>query len=543
VSNNGKFNSKLSTYAKIMLALCYQTHNSNVPHADKKNEIIDELLQELVDEIRVQGRTAYLSYSSGSPHPLPLSTQALALNALVNGPVKFSGLSLTEKLANYVSGQTPAQSVSTSADFSGYGVRDISAAWIVFALSDYDRLKHNLDPDVKVKVLHMAADDAWATGEDRSDPVLDVHFSSAGDSPVHTSMSWRDLDASSDTISSLHFQAVGSGEISVVAELLFVPFDVFQFPVYRGILVSKIIQAIDPSSNAAVGPNLKLIQAGTIVQVTLQVTTPDALPSVMLVDLLPGGLEAIDPLLENDNGSSDGYGIGTVSPGPYYERFYFYSSTFGAQETRPDRVQFLARYLGAGVHTVSYKAIAGTKGAFVLPPAKAFSTEQPELMGLSAGGGFFVQHEEVNHATVDVDLKNAVEALQDEHENPIILSDGILLPKDEMEERFGPVTTERRMLQDCEGGCPHGGICNLERGVCECYQNYRLVEGDCGEAFKNGDDFQQSIHGVNGDNDSIVIIAASAVAAVVAALGLGTFVVVKSLRSRATKVKNLKLSN
>jgi hypothetical protein len=121
-------------------------------------------------------------------------------------------------LANYVSGQTPAQSVSSSADLSGYGVRDISAAWIVFALSDYDRLKHNLDPDVKVKVLHMA-DGAFATRGDRSDPVLvDVHFLSAGDSPAHTSLSWRNLDASSDTMSFLQVQAVGSREISVVAE-------------------------------------------------------------------------------------------------------------------------------------------------------------------------------------------------------------------------------------------------------------------------------------------------------------------------------------
>ncbi len=96
VSNDGTLNNKLSTYAKIMLALCYQTHNSDVPNAKKTNAIVDELLQELVDEIRVQGRTAHLSYSSGSsPHPLPSSTQALALNALVNGPTKFSGLSLT----------------------------------------------------------------------------------------------------------------------------------------------------------------------------------------------------------------------------------------------------------------------------------------------------------------------------------------------------------------------------------------------------------------------------------------------------------------
>jgi hypothetical protein len=348
-------------------------------------------------------------------------------------------------------------------------------------------------------------------------------------------LSWKDLDASSDTLSSLNFQAVGSGEISVVAELLFVPFDVFQFPVYRGILVSKVIQAIDSSSNAPVGPNLKLIQAGTLVQVTLQVTTPDDLSSVMLVDLLPGGLEAIDPLLDGGR-SNDGYEIDPRASRQYDERFYFYSRTFGAQETRPDRVQFMATYLGAGVHTVSYKAIAGTNGAFVLPPAKAFSTEQPELMGLSTGGGLIVQNEEVNLSTYDAELENAVIALKEEHENPIVVSIE-LLPKADMDDRFGSVTKTRRMLQDCEGGCPNGGICNLERGVCECYQNYRLVEGDC-ENLNIGVGFEPAPVDLKGDkkdeNDvnTIVVIAVSAAAV----FGLGSFAVAKSLRFIGSKV-------
>jgi len=102
----------------------------------------------------------------------------------------------------------------------------------------------------------------------------------------------------------------------------FIPLEVLQFPVYRGMLVSKIIQTIDPSTNTPHGPNMKLLQAGSIVQVTLQVTTPDALSSVMLVDLLPGGLEAIDPLLDGDSSLGEGYGAHT----PRGRGGYYYST-------------------------------------------------------------------------------------------------------------------------------------------------------------------------------------------------------------------------
>lgn len=51
-----------------------------------------------------------------------------------------------------------------------------------------------------------------------------------------------------------------------------------------------------------------------------------------------------------------------------------------------DLQQYLPSRLMAGTHTVSYEALVVTSGDFSLPPAKAFVIEQPEVMGLSAGG-------------------------------------------------------------------------------------------------------------------------------------------------------------
>jgi hypothetical protein len=362
-------------------------------------------------------------------------------------------------------------------ELSGYGVRETSAALSIFSLTEYDRIRDNTTPNVGVSVFHTVGVRKDPDPRD-AELLLNTRFVSADDKPVHLSIAWKDLKTSAALASSLDFQALGSGEISVVASLKFIPFDVLQFPVYRGLLVSKVVQEIDPSTNQPHGPHLHLVQNGAIVQITIQVTSPDALSSVLLVDLLPGGLEAIDPLLDSDSvsGGKNNFDGDSRFGGGWYPRFY--SSTFGAQETRPDRVQYTATYFSAGVHTVSYKAIAATNGAFVLPPAKAFVQEQPELMGLSAGGGLIVQHETVDSAEYTLQLKAHVEGLTKFDGAP--LPPIQMLSKSMAEERFGvKASTGRALLQDCQGGCPHGGVCNIARGTCQCYANYQLVEGDC----------------------------------------------------------------
>ena len=44
--------------------------------------------------------------------------------------------------------------------------------------------------------------------------------------------------------------------------------------------------------------------------------------------------------------------------------------------------------LQAGTHTVSYQAIAATRGIFTLPPAYALVEDQPEVMANFTGGTF-----------------------------------------------------------------------------------------------------------------------------------------------------------
>lgn len=55
-----------------------------------------------------------------------------------------------------------------------------------------------------------------------------------------------------------------------------------------------------------------------------------------------------------------------------------------------DKVVFHNRYLHSGTHTFQYYAYVVTSGKFVVPPAKAFVREQPEVMGLSESFEFIV---------------------------------------------------------------------------------------------------------------------------------------------------------
>merc|ERR1719181_1433920 len=150
-------------------------------------------------------------------------------------------------------------------------------------------------------------------------------------------------------------------------------------PLSRGFTVERVIRVVDRLSGEATGAHVNVVEAGTEVEITLQINSPDDLRQVLLQDLLPGGLEPINPLVERD--------VNTGSSSPMYARRYYYwwwwRRTFGAQKTLPDRIQWFASYLDAGSHTVTYRARAVTLGEFQHPPTRVESLEQPEVMGMS----------------------------------------------------------------------------------------------------------------------------------------------------------------
>ncbi len=93
----------------------------------------------------------------------------------------------------------------------------------------------------------------------------------------------------------------------------------------------------------------------------------------------------------------------------------------------------------SGVSEASFLAIAGSRGAWALPPSSAAVVGEPEVGGLSSGGVFVVCEE--GCATV----------------------------------AEGGVAG----LQGCANDCSNAGWCDTQRGKCLCYEGF---EGDdCSE--------------------------------------------------------------
>jgi len=377
--------------------------------ADATSAQAGAILQTMISRMRVTGRTAYISVGHAG-HATDISANSLFLSAAASamaGPTQqlagFSTLSM-QKLANYVA--------QGSADQRWGGIyasaTDVHRG---FGLADYDVFTHSSTPNVQLSV---------SSGESQ---LLTGSFTPGHTDDVTSTTSWEDL-ASPPT--PLVFTATGSGELSVAAAMTFIPSQIYASPVYRGVYVQKIIQAIDAQSGLPTGAPLQAVRLGQMVAVTIQVTTADDVQDFVLEDWTAGGLEPVDPNIDASalNAGSNcgglyqmappahavggmgmgmggggmmpppmppnrygGGGGGSFDAGAYY---YFFSCTSFERQTRPDRVSYYSHFVRAGTHSVTYQAMAATSGTFVLPPAKASLAMQPEVMGLSAGGTFAV---------------------------------------------------------------------------------------------------------------------------------------------------------
>ncbi|CAD7696315.1 unnamed protein product, partial [Ostreobium quekettii] len=182
-----------------------------------------------------------------------------------------------------------------------------------------------------------------------------------------------------------------------------------------------------------VGEPLAKVPLGSIVIVTVQITTPDSLDATTVRVLMPGGLEPVDP---NTAGGSAGICDSLLRDGDSFSSFPINCPD---QETLPSAVTFRYDFLDAGTHVLSLRAVAATPGAFGLPPASAFVNSQPELMGLSAAGTFEV-----------CDGEGCEAAAREAPQSP------------------------KGCPQDCNGS----GLCDLDEGTCLCFEGF---EGEaCG---------------------------------------------------------------
>eukprot|EP01063_Lacrimia_lanifica_P020523 TRINITY_DN27818_c0_g1_i1.p1 TRINITY_DN27818_c0_g1~~TRINITY_DN27818_c0_g1_i1.p1 ORF type:complete len:2130 (+),score=548.45 TRINITY_DN27818_c0_g1_i1:44-6433(+) len=342
---------------------------------------ISELTQGFLDHVRVTGRTTYIASDSGG-HALSNMVQADLLHAFSSIPDVVDP-ALTAKLAAFV-----AQGTGASAWWMASG-GDVQR---MLALGGYDARQRSTDPDVRLRV-NVGADAAKAV-------MAEAFEGAAGLRKVATAEFTYDeiTDEGASGPSPLLFSAEGDGEVNVALGLSFVPAALVTKPKYFGLYVQKAVRVLTGRGTSAVltGNETVALYPGDIVQVTLQITSPDDVAGVTVVDAQAAGVEAIDQKLPDtlpprantgeEHSEWDGgvEVVGASSP-PRDDFTPWWHAGFRDVTVRKDRVVCQASWLPGGTHSCTYLANVVTSGVFVIPPAKAFLESEPEVMGWSAG--------------------------------------------------------------------------------------------------------------------------------------------------------------
>lgn len=160
----------------------------------------------------------------------------------------------------------------------------------------------------------------------------------------------------------------------------------------RGFAVSREYSLLEEPDRAVSGAVL-----GDVVRVRVTVIAPADRIYAVVEDLLPAGLEPIDPRLRivapelREQLAAEQSEAFFGERGGYYAPWYgWYYSPWDQVDIRDDRVVLSATRLPRGVHEYVYFARATTPGDFFVAPAHASETYFPEVFGRSDSSRFGV---------------------------------------------------------------------------------------------------------------------------------------------------------
>ncbi|GEM_PF-56985 len=151
----------------------------------------------------------------------------------------------------------------------------------------------------------------------------------------------------------------------------------------RGIGVERSYVAVDTATLSPTGELVREALLGDVVQVQLTLTVPEDMPYVMVEDMLPAGLEALDSSLNTTSAAAreDFEQTDSELPGWWF---------FTHSAVRDNRVSLFAYELPKGTYQYTYLARATTPGSFQALPATAHRMYTPEVFGRSAGAEFTI---------------------------------------------------------------------------------------------------------------------------------------------------------
>lgn len=172
----------------------------------------------------------------------------------------------------------------------------------------------------------------------------------------------------------------GDGRLYYRVGLRYAPTDLVLEPRDRGFVVQRSYEGLDDDSDVVRNDDgTWTITAGARVRIRVTMVADSRRTHVALIDPLPAGLEAINPVFATSEPVPP-----EVNPGDEPTPFASWFRWFNHQNLRDDRAEAFTTWLGAGSYEYTYVARATIPGTFVVPPARAEQLYEPEVFGRSA---------------------------------------------------------------------------------------------------------------------------------------------------------------
>jgi uncharacterized protein YfaS (alpha-2-macroglobulin family) len=192
----------------------------------------------------------------------------------------------------------------------------------------------------------------------------------------------------------------GAGRLYYRMGLRYAPASLRLPPADHGFAVERAYEAVDDAADVRKDADgVWRLRAGARVRVKLTMAAPGRRHHVALVDPLPAGLEALNPVLattgtvpEGPPDTVDVMGApGLGGPRGRGHWWWWRRTWYDHQNLRDERVEAFTTLLWEGVHRYSYIARATTPGRFLVPPPKAEEMYHPETFGRGATDTVIVQ--------------------------------------------------------------------------------------------------------------------------------------------------------
>ena len=328
-------------------AMLLSALTAEAPRTPAKKRLIEALVNELSDSLRVDGTWAHAEENLHDGYKVLMHsddrTSAMVLLALLQA--KPAHPMIPRLVRWFLLGRKQAAFRNTQ-----------EAAWALMAFWDYARILEKEVPDFEAGV--------WL-GHRR---LVTARFSGHSAKPRLTRLQMACLLEEAGQARRLVFAKRGKGTLYYVARLRYAPRALPQKAKDHGFSVQRKVTVLDKGGQAlSRAPRL-----GDTLLITVKVNSTEARRYVVLEDPLPAGLEALDATLST----------GSRSFGAWKQ--WSDSSYYNHRELRDDRVLFFRDLMQPGALTYRYLARVTTPGEFVKPSARAEEMYTPEVYGYTA---------------------------------------------------------------------------------------------------------------------------------------------------------------